>query len=211
MAIKEKDFVELDYTGRLEDGSVFDTTSAKVAEDNDAFNPNAHYHPMVVCVGMNQLVPGLEKAIVGKEPSTFSLDLEPEDAFGKKRTDMIQLIPTKKFLENKVRPEKGLQVNVDGSVGVVKTVSGGRTLVDFNHPLSGKKVSYEVTINRIVTDQAEQVNAVLHSMLGHVEADVKDGKATISLPQELPPQIQEAINTQLKDLTGVKEVEYKKV
>ena len=160
---------------------------------------------------MNQLVPGLEKAIIGKEPSSFSITLQPEDAFGKKDAKLIQLIPTKKFTENKINPGPGLQVNVDGSVGIVKTVSGGRTVVDFNHPLSGKVITYDITINRIVEDQQEQVNAVLHSMLGHVEAEVKEGKAVIALPQELPPQIQEAITKQLQDLTGVKEVEYKKV
>ena len=202
--------MELEYTGKLEDGTIFDTTSAEVAKENNVFNPQAHYHPMIVCMGQNQLVPGLEKAIIGKEPSTFTVNLQPEEAFGKKDAKLIQLIPTNKFRQNKINPAPGLQVNVDGSVGIVKTVSGGRTVVDFNHPLSGKALSYEVTITRIVTDKKEKVNAVLHSLLGHVEADVKDDKATIKLPQELPPQIQEALTKQLQDLTGIKEVEYKK-
>ena len=50
-----------------------------------------------------------------------------------------------------------MQLNIDGVVGTVKTVTGGRTLVDFNHPLSGRELVYEVQVKKVVTDTQQKV------------------------------------------------------
>src|SRR4030042_2018163 len=124
--VKEKDFVEIEYTAKV-DGIVFDTTSKNVAKANNLFDENASYNPIVICVGQANVIKGIDEGIIGKEvEKTYSLHISPEHGFGKKSPKMIQLISTSKFLKEEIRPVPGLQVNVDGIFGVVKAVSGGR-------------------------------------------------------------------------------------
>ncbi|MBI2144492.1 peptidylprolyl isomerase [Candidatus Woesearchaeota archaeon] len=202
-AINENDFVELDYTGKVADsGEVFDTTSAEVAKEKGVFDEHAAYRPAVVCVGKRHLIIGLDKQLVGKEiEKTYTFRIPPEEAFGKKNPKLIQLISTAKFRQQNLQPFPGLQVNIDGLVGTVRTVTGGRTIVDFNHPLSGRAVEYTVTLKRVVADAAEKVKAVLRLLginTGSVAVSVAEGNAVVEFPQEAPEQLKKDIEEKLK-------------
>ena len=189
--IKNHDFIEVEYTGRIkEDNSVFDTTSADVAKENDLYNEKSSYGPIVVCVGENHLLNGLDKKIEGKESGKeYDFELSPEEAFGKKDAKLIQLIPTNKFKQQNIHPMPGLQVNIDGLLGLIKTVSGGRTMVDFNHPLSGKDVLYKIKISRIVADDKEKLLAMLKLSFGDEDKDFKvelrEGTANVEFKQQM--------------------------
>ena len=202
--VKEKDFIELEYTGKLkEDNVIFDTTDEKIAKENDLFDENAEYKPIVICVGEGQIIKGLETAIIGKETNKpYTIEVSPEDAYGKKNAKLIQLISTSKFLKQKIQPMPGLQVNIDGTVGVIKTVSGGRTLVDFNHPLAGKDLIYDIKVNKIITDDKEKIESILKVNLGMKDVNVKveNKKATISTKQEIPKEIHEELKKKIKEL-----------
>jgi len=212
MQIKKKDFVEIEYTGRLkEENLVFDTTEEKVAKDNKIHSENAQYGAIVICVGEKQVVPGLDAGLEGKDVGQHKFELKPENAFGKKNAKLIQLIPTKKFFEQQINPMPGLQVNIDGAIGVVRTVSGGRTLVDFNHPLSGKEVVYDVKVKRIVTDKKEQVSSLMNILgLKKVEVSVEGSKAKIGMKAILPAPITDELKKKIKELVGV-EAEFVKI
>ena len=56
----------------------------------------------------------------------------------------------------KIQPIPGLQLNIDGSFGVVKPSAADACLVDFNHPLAGKDLVYDVKINKIGRDDKEK-------------------------------------------------------
>jgi len=204
MKIKIKDFVEVEYTGTIkEDNLIFDTTDEQLAKDNNLFNENMAYGPVVICLGEGQVLKGLDDELIGKEAEKeYTIELSAEKAFGKKDPKLIQLIPTSKFSQQKIRPMPGLQLNIDGLMGMVKTVSGGRTLVDFNHPLSGKDVVYEVKINRIVTDDLEKVKAYLKVSLNLKDIDVKieEGTAKASLKKEIPKEASEMLNKKITEL-----------
>jgi FKBP-type peptidyl-prolyl cis-trans isomerase 2 len=207
MPIKKKDFVEIEYTGSLKDEKlVFDTTDEKVAKDSNIHSERAVYGPIIICIGEKQVVPGLDEGLEGKDIGEHKLELKPEQAFGKKNAKFIQLVPTKKFFEQQINPMPGLQVNIDGAIGIVKTVSGGRTLVDFNHPLSGKEVVYDVKVKRIVTDKKEQVASIM-SMLGmktaEISVDASGSKAKIATKVVLPAPITDELKKKIKELVGV--------
>jgi len=211
MAIKKNDFVELEYTGRIkEDNMVFDTTNEKIAKDNELYNESFDYGAVTVCIGQEQVLKGLEDALVGKEPGEFKIELKPEHAFGNKNAKLIQLIPTSKFRKQKIQPVPGLQVNIDGVFGIIRTVSGGRTLVDFNHPMSGKEISYDVKIIKMVNDDAEKVKAYLKQTFGIKEADVKveNGNAVVSVNKELDEKTKEEINKKITEvIPTIKKIE----
>lgn len=206
MAIKKGDFVKFDFTAKTRDeGIVFDTSIEQVAKDKDIFSKNAKYIPMQVCVGEKQVLPGLDDALVGKDANAkFSVELAPEVAFGKKEASLIVMVPMAKFKENKIQPLPGLQVDFDGRIGVVKSAGGGRVLVDFNHPLSGRFVVYDVELKGAITDKAEQVKCLL--MPFSPEVKVEGNKAVVSMA--LPEQLSKPIAEKIKNITGL-DVEFK--
>lgn len=159
--LKEKDFVEIDFTGRIADsGKVFDTTEASVAVK--AGLPKATYKPVVVCLGAGMLPAGLEKSLIGKiVGDSYKVTLKPVDAFGERKSELIQTVPVSPFLSQGVRPESGQLLSVDGRTARVLSVSGGRVVLDFNHLLAGKTVCYTVTVLRKVNSEREKLLALL--------------------------------------------------
>ena len=202
--VKEKDFIELEYTGKVMDNNlIFDTTEEKIAKDNNLFEEKAEYKPIVICVGQGQIIKGLDKALPGKETGkSYTINISPDEAYGRKNAKLIELISTSKFQKQNIQPIPGLQINIDGMVGIIKTVSGGRTLVDFNHPLASKELVYDIKINKIITDDAEKISSILKIDIGIEDAEVtvKEKKATIKISQEIPKEIQEELKKKIKGL-----------
>ena len=213
MALKKGDFIEIEYEGRIEDGSLFDTTNEDNAKKEGIHREGIKYEPIIICIGERQMLEGLEKELVGKDIGSHEIKLTAENAFGKKDAKLIKLVPMSIFKKQGVKPMPGLQINADNMIGTVKTVSGGRVLVDFNMPLAGHDVTYKIDIKRIVTDDKEKVESVLllnaNLTKEMYKLDIKEGKATITinkelnLPEELKGKIAEEVKkivTSLKDV-----------
>ena len=73
---------------------------------------------------------------------------------------LVQMIPQKQFTQQKINPIPGVVLNFDGRIGKILTVSGGRVMVDFNNPLSGKNVSYEIEVLKKLEDVNEKVKSI---------------------------------------------------
>jgi FKBP-type peptidyl-prolyl cis-trans isomerase 2 len=199
MSLTKGDFVELEYKGTLDDGTVFDTTDDILAKKNGL---PAHGIVLLV-VGEKHVLPGLDAALTGKEVGKLhTVSIGSEQAFGKRQADLMQLVPTKRFREQKINPFPGLRINLDNMQGLVRSVSGGRVIVDFNHPLSGRDVKYEFTVKKKVTDLKEKVACLISLQLGqknpHVVVDGK--KATVSLKFDLPKELVPEFNKEFKRL-----------
>ena len=188
--VKKQDFVEIEYTGRLkEDCAIFDTTEEKVAKENGVYGKHADYSPIIICVGENNILGALEEQMIGKETEKdYAFDIKSENAFGKRDAKLIRLIPMNKFRQQNIQPVPGLQLNIDGVFGIVKTVSGGRCLVDFNHPLAGKDLVYDVKIKRVIEDDKEKLKSLLkmHLQIKEAEIELKEGAADIRLKDNVP-------------------------
>jgi FKBP-type peptidyl-prolyl cis-trans isomerase SlyD len=193
--VKKHDFVEIEYTGRIaEDNAIFDTTEEKAAKENNVYDEHSEYGSVVICVGENHLPKALEEQLIGKETGKeYRIEIAHEDAFGKKEAKLIQMIPLSKFRQQKIQPFPGLQLNIDGVFGIVRTVSSGRCLVDFNHPLAGKDLAYEVKVERIVDDDKQKLESLLKTLLRMKDAEIemKEGIASITLKHDLPKEAQE--------------------
>src|SRR3989344_4296078 len=211
--IKKHDFVELEYTGRIkEDNSIFDTTQENVAKKEEVYDQSHEYGPLVICVGENSILKSLEEQLVGKETGKdYTFEISSENAFGKKDARLLRMIPLSKFRQQNIQPVPGLQLNIDGVFGIVKTVSGGRCYVDFNHPLASKDLVYSVNIKRIVEDVKEQLTSLLkmHLHISNAEIELKDGSAGIKTADELPKKAQEEFKKiALRTIPSVKNVEF---
>ncbi|MBI2668324.1 peptidylprolyl isomerase [Candidatus Woesearchaeota archaeon] len=206
--IQEHDFVEIDYTGELPDGFVFDTTKKDVAEKHNLHTQEHKYGPIVVCIGEGHVLLGLEESLKGKESGkTYTFKLSPEKAFGKRDVKKVKVMPLDAFRKHKMNPYPGLQFDADGEMGTVMSVSGGRVIVNFNHPLAGKEVVYQVEIKRKVTDVQEQLKTFIknsfHLPEEQTKIEVKEKNAEISLPFELPAPIVDLFAKKLNEITGL--------
>jgi FKBP-type peptidyl-prolyl cis-trans isomerase 2 len=171
--MKEGDFVRIDYVGRIsESGEIFDLTREDVAKEKGLYNPKMKYNSMPLIIGANFVVKGLEEGLkemkVGERKKII---IKPEDAFGERDANFIKLLPVSEFKKQGITPYPGMEVTVNKIRGRVLSVSGGRVRVDFNHPLAGKTLEYEVEIKKEITDLKEKVLAILEYYL---QVDEKD-------------------------------------
>lgn len=190
MPIDDKDFVKLNYTGRVkETGDVFDTTYEDVAEEAGIKNDQKDYHPMVLAVGSSQLIPKLHDEIKGLEVGDKkTVEIPCEDAFGKRDPSLIKLIPMKEFKRQNIKPFVGMPLTLEGNPGVVRTISGGRVRVDFNHELAGKDIVYDLEIVDTIQDDGEKIKGLIEVYYGNpnldvekTEIEIEDGVAKITL------------------------------
>jgi len=178
--ITNGDFIEFDFIGRIKaTGQIFDLTLGDVAKKENVFDEHREYKPTVAVVGAGMLIKGFDKAIEGKEiKKEYEFDVAVEDAFGQRNPKLVQLTNLNKFKE--FRPIVGMQVNVDGVLATVRSVSGGRVTLDFNHPLAGRELHYWVKITRKIADLKEKISALAKIMsLDASNVSVEEKKVTI--------------------------------
>ncbi len=141
--------VEVDYTGSFEDGSVFDTSHADVAE-KAGLPKKAEYKPLVVTIGGKQVIPGFENALLDMEAGNEKdITLEPEQAYGPVNAKLILDLPKKLFQGAELKP--GARVNLKMQNGMVfpalvQKIGEEKITVDLNHPLAGKKLKFSLKI-----------------------------------------------------------------
>ncbi len=184
--MEKNDIVYVDYELWIkDDNELFETTKEEVAEKNGIHEPSATYGPRAIILGRGQVFPAFEEALlkaeVGKENE---VEIPPEDAFGKRDTSLVQLLPMSRIIKMGITPDVGKEIEIDGKKGTITFVSASRVRVDFNHPLSGKTLLYKFVITRKVTDSKEKIKAILDAYYGKGdEFKVQSGKILkITLP-----------------------------
>tara|TARA_Y100000310_G_scaffold179357_1_gene179326 strand:+ start:3241 stop:3906 length:666 start_codon:yes stop_codon:yes gene_type:complete len=202
--LKKHDFVEIDFTTIVKStNKIVDSTIEKVGKSANL--SKEAYKPQTICLGEGMFMEQVEEKLIGKPLNKeVIIDLTPEQAFGNRDAAKISTISLPKFTKEKINPFPGLVVNVDGKIGTVKSVSGGRVRVDFNHPLAGKELIYKVTPLKKLEKTEEKVKILLSQGLGIpdsvLDIKFKEGIATIGLPQPLNESIEKIIEEKVKSL-----------
>ena len=192
MAIKDGDFVRVNFTGKIkETDEVFDTTYDEIAQEAEIFDENKTYKPIPIVVGGNHLLPAIEEEIVGLEAGDRkTVEVDSDNGFGPRDPKAIQLIPMKEFKKQGMTPYPGMRISAEGGEGRILTVNGGRVKVDFNHPLAGKDLVYDVEVTEIIEDNDEKIKSMieLHYSNPNVdiektEIEIEDGIVNIQLDE----------------------------
>ena len=134
---KNGDIVQVDYTGTLENGTVFDTSVGG--------------EPLEFTLGEGKMIPKFEQAVLGMkigESKTFTI--LAEDAYGPYRDDLV-LVVNREDLPTGMNPEVGQQLQMTlpsggTSVGTVTNATDTTITVDFNYPLAGKDLTFEIEL-----------------------------------------------------------------
>ncbi|HLE05722.1 MAG TPA: hypothetical protein VI790_00050 [Candidatus Nanoarchaeia archaeon] len=156
----------------------------------------------IIPVGRNYLHKSLEESFLKHNiGDNYKIELNVKEAYGPRVRELIKMIPTRYFKENNVMPVKGLVINVDGIMGKVISASSGRIMVDFNHPLSGKDVTYDVKILSEVTDDAKKASAIIYSLINEQLAVTKEGNE-LHIKDELgmPKEVKDALTKEIKEI-----------
>tara|TARA_Y100000310_G_C20631696_1_gene788996 strand:+ start:1025 stop:1672 length:648 start_codon:yes stop_codon:yes gene_type:complete len=202
--IKKDDLIEIDFVGSFKDnGKIFDLTVEKIAKEKKIFKKDFEYKPMKSFVGSGHLLKGIDAKLIGAEVGKeIEFDLKPADAFGDRDSKLIQIVSLNKLKSKGVNPAVGMQLNVDGKVAMVRSVNGGRVILDFNHPFSGKEVHYWIKPLRVITDLKEKVNFATEIIGFKAEnLSVKDGKVKFKLAnKEKLGQFVDILKAQVKKL-----------
>ncbi|MBD5553211.1 MAG: peptidylprolyl isomerase [Desulfovibrio sp.] len=136
MAIKNGDKVRVHYTGRLKDGTVFDSSLDR--------------EPLEFTVGTGQLIAGFENAIRGREPGEkLTVSIDPEHGYGQQDNDLVFTVSREQVPEHiPLKVGTPLQLTSDkGNMDVTITEVGPEEItLDANHPLAGKDLEFEIEI-----------------------------------------------------------------
>ena len=183
--------IYVDYSATTkDDGVVFDTTMREVAMDSQIFRENDRYEPMLVAIGWNWLLAALEEELVGmKIGESKTVEIPPEKGAGIRDPAKVKMIPKAKLAKHGQRPVKGESITFGKERGVITTVLGRQVRVDFNSPLAGRILEFDVTVREIVSTPEDKVKAVVkRRMPGVPDDDFKFSIArkivTIEMPKE---------------------------
>lgn len=181
MAIEEGDFIRLNYTGKVQEtGDIFDTTYEEVAEEAGLKTENKTFGPIPIAVGVGHVLKGLDKGLVGMEVGEEkTIEVAPEDGFGLRDPKLLQLVPMREFQRQNMKPQVGMTITMEGQPGKIRSISGGRVTVDFNHEFAGKTLLYDVKVEKIIEDDVEKVYGIIELQYPNPNLQPEDHKVKI--------------------------------
>ena len=127
--------------------------------------------PLAILFGRGNIIPGLEKAMEGKEAGeSFKANVAAADAYGERRDGLSQRIPKKHFGEQKLAP--GMQVVLNTNFGpravTIQKVGMSVVDVDLNHPMAGKDLDFDIEIVEVREASEEEIaHGHVHGEGGH--------------------------------------------
>jgi len=140
MPVKKGDKIKVDYEGKLDDGTVFD--SSKHGD---------HSHPLEFEVGSGQIIKGFDEAVVGMEKDQEKeFKLTPADAYGKPNPELKKKVPSDKLPPDQ-EPKEGMVLALGTPDGKkiparIIEVDDKEVTIDLNHPLAGKNLIFKIKI-----------------------------------------------------------------
>jgi len=171
MPLEKGDFVLIDYVAKVkETGEVFDTTIEDIAKKERLYKEGEIYEPKLVAVGEGWVLKALDESLPNLELNkTTPVEIPPEKAFGSRDPEKVRLLPLRRLTAKGITPQLGMRVEFEGKLAVVRTMGAGRVQLDFNPPLAGKTLVYEVTVQKKLETREEKINALIHRRIPAVD------------------------------------------
>lgn len=203
--MEKGELVLVNYIGKNEDGEIFDLTVEERAKEEGIHRDDINYQPIPVLVGEDYVIEGLDEAIQEMEvDDEKEVEIPQEKAYGERDSEEIETYPEKEFQRQDVNPRPGEELMIGNRRGKVLTNNSGRVRIDFNHPLSGQDLTYEVEVVEKVEDDEEKVSKIFQHVVGQGDYEIDDGvvKAekvhshdghTHELPDEMKDRFQEQV------------------
>lgn len=171
----------------------FDT---KIKESGQQLDSSENV-PVIVAEGYS--LKGVEEQLliinVGQKKE---FEVVPEKAFGKRDPSLIKLVSMNEFRKHNTKPVPGMIVEADNRRARVLSVSGGRVRVDFNHPLAGKTLVYNLEVKEMIETPEQKIKAIVEiftRIKNNVDVKIVENTADI----KVPPMINSLIKKRIAD------------
>ncbi|UCG35926.1 MAG: peptidylprolyl isomerase [Candidatus Bathyarchaeota archaeon] len=191
MPFKNGDFLIVEHTAKVkETGEVFDTTSVEIAKKERLDKEGELYEPKLVVVGEGWVIKALDESLQDLELNKLkTVEIPPDKAFGSRDPEKMKTVPLRRLRDKGLTPQIGMRIEYEKKQATVRTVGAGRVTLDYNPPLAGKTLLYEVTVKKRLGRREDKMRALIHRRIPII--DVKNfglelGKSvtTIHVPEE---------------------------
>ena len=158
MIAAENTVVLMDYTVKDDEGNLIDTSSGQ--------------EPLAFILGMGNIIPGLEKAFVGKQKGdAFLVRVNPAEGYGERDESLVEVVPRAQFggiKDLRVGMQLQAQTEDDLMVVTVVRITDSEVTVDANHPLAGKILNFDVKVVEVRSATKEELShGHVHGLGGH--------------------------------------------
>jgi len=196
--MQDNDFVRIAYSGRIK-------------ETNQMFDKSEN-SPVVI--GAGYALKGLEEAI--KEMNVNEkkiIEIPPEKGFGIRNPNLIKLITISEFRKHDTKPFPGMFVDADNLRGRILSVSSGRVRVDFNHPLAGKTLIYDLEIKEKIDKPEDKIKAVIeiYTKIDNVKVVINNKEAEIIVPPLINPVYKKKIADDIMKFLDIEKVKFSEI
>lgn len=191
MALQKGDFILIDYIAKVkETGEVFDTTKEETAKKEHLYKEGEIYEPKLIVIGEGWVLKTLDENLSAMEiGKASSVEITSDKAFGSRDPEKVRRVPLRHLTAKGITPTLGMRIEYDGKMATVRTLGAGRVLLDFNPPLAGKTLIYEVTVQKKLETQQEKISALIHRRIPAVEEgkfkfSIRAKAVSIEMPEE---------------------------
>ena len=191
MVLQKGDFILIEYTAKVkETNEVFDTTSEETAKKEHLQKEGEIFEPKLVVIGEGWMLKTLDENFASMAVGKAStVEISPDKAFGARDPEKVKRVPLKQLLAKGINPVIGMRTEYGGKNAIIRSIGAGRVLLDFNPPLAGKTLVYDVTVQKKLKTKEEKVGALIHRRIPIAEAAkfklVFEEKAlSVEMPEE---------------------------
>ena len=200
MSMQKNDFVRISYSGKIKD------MEQKLDSGEN----------IPVIVGIGYVMKGVDNALLEMNVGEKKIvEINPGDAFGERDQKLVRLLKESEFKKHNTNPYPGLTVDADGTRGRVLSVASGRVKVDFNHPLAGKVLVYDLEIKEKIESVHEKIKAIIEyyakSQSERIESHIHEKTVEIIMPPIINTLYKKKVADDIMQFLGFEKVKFSEV
>jgi peptidylprolyl isomerase len=191
MVLQKGDFILIEYTAKVkETNEVFDTTSEETSKKEHLHKEGEIYEPKLVVVGEGWMLKTLDESFTTMAPNkATTVEISPDKAFGARDPEKVKRVPLKQLLAKGINPVIGMRIEYGGKNASIRSIGAGRVLLDFNPPLAGKTLVYDVTVEKKLKTKEDKIGALIHRRIPVAEAATfklafEENVLSVEMPEE---------------------------
>ncbi len=191
MTLQKGDFILIDYVAKVkETNEVFDTTKEDVSKKEHLHKEGELHEPKLVVVGEGWVLKALDDELANMEvnkPQT--VEISADKGFGQRDPEKIKRVPIKQLYAKEINPTLGARIEFQGKMATVRSIGAGRVLLDYNPPLAGRTLIYDVTVTNKLEEPETKIGALIHRRVPVVDLEkfkltLKNKNLTIDMPED---------------------------
>ena len=192
MTLEKGDFILINYSAKVkETNEVFDTTIEETAKNEHLQKEGEMYEPKLIVIGQGWVLKTLDENLTTMQLNKVqSVEIPPDKAFGQRDPEKIKRVSLKQLLAKDIHnPTIGMRINYNGKTATIRSIGAGRVLLDFNPPLAGRTLVYDVTVEKKLDSDQEKITSLIHRRIPVVEPEkfkfeIQKKTLTIDMPEE---------------------------